>query len=160
MLIPAYSLRSAAAALRTDSKSDAEINEAVDPELDKLIAAYTDAHRQISRTDRKALASGSGPAGAAASGLYEAALDDVAILSYAQRTDQTYRYLVLATVLFLGSYFIYPFDILPEASLGMVGYLDDAGVVLLGCWLLHSIAKHFVERARRRSRGSRDPRRQ
>mmetsp|Transcript_16530 Transcript_16530/g.29680 ORF Transcript_16530/g.29680 Transcript_16530/m.29680 type:complete len:135 (-) Transcript_16530:183-587(-) len=78
--------------------------------------------------------------------------DDIGILRYASRTEICYKFLIYMTIGFVALYLLSPLDILPEASLGLIGYIDDIGIILLGCWILHSLAERFIRKQRARAR--------
>eukprot|EP00467_Chlorarachnion_reptans_P017049 CAMPEP_0114510952 /NCGR_PEP_ID=MMETSP0109-20121206/14085_1 /TAXON_ID=29199 /ORGANISM="Chlorarachnion reptans, Strain CCCM449" /LENGTH=183 /DNA_ID=CAMNT_0001690341 /DNA_START=43 /DNA_END=591 /DNA_ORIENTATION=+ len=117
MLIPSFSIREALAAKGEQAKIENK------EELNQRINEYSDMY--MKPADEK---------GASIPEIYEQVNDDIAVLDYATRTNVCYKYLVYATLLFVGLYLVSPVDLLSEAQLGPFGIIDDIGVILLGCW--------------------------
>ncbi|GAB5363803.1 hypothetical protein AAMO2058_000914300 [Amorphochlora amoebiformis] len=74
--------------------------------------------------------------------------DNIAILRAASRDSLFYKILFYSTLGVVLLYLLLPNDVLPEVSFGPFGFIDDIAVVLLGIWLLDSLASNFTNRPR------------
>jgi len=84
--------------------------------------------------------------------IVEEVRNDYALIKHITRESVCYRYLVWATVVIIGLYFVSPVDFLPEAHLGLLGFLDDLAIFLLGLWLLRALVERYIRLTQRRAR--------
>jgi len=137
MLIPAYAIREAAT--EKYGSPDEE-----DEKTKTMIDSYTESFRPSPELPEAKLR--------AVPEMIERGRDNVVILSYASRNDPFYKFLIYATIFLMALYLLSPVDLLPELQFGILGIVDDVAILLLGLWLLDSIAIRFVNNLRMRQR--------
>mmetsp|Transcript_24416 Transcript_24416/g.33917 ORF Transcript_24416/g.33917 Transcript_24416/m.33917 type:complete len:198 (+) Transcript_24416:1-594(+) len=135
LLIPNYSLRAASAKLKEGGESGE------DKKWNNSIEDYT---KRYSRTAEEKKAS--------VGAIVEEVQNDYALLNHATRESICYRYLVRVTAVIIGLYFVSPIDIIPEAHLGLLGYIDDLAMILLGLWLVRALVERHITLTQRRAR--------
>jgi len=71
--------------------------------------------------------------------------DDYRIAQTAFRESKFFRTLVQLTLAFVFFYFFLPWDLIPD-ELGLIGYVDDIAIILVGFWLLYLLAEWYREK--------------